>query len=239
MRLFYKIFKKRYTNLDTKQLTMVSLGPGDSQLITLKALKALQSCDAICIPTKSSDHSFEKSLTHKIVTQLMSEEGFSKPIVPVYTPMHFKEEDWQYQVDVLYTTFKRHQHLCFVTLGDAGVYSTVYYLLALIEKQEPTLYKNTEVIAGVTSFSQASAKVKKPLCVGDSRFEIVTLLEKEVATTTVYMRPKIGLDTQSIPQKGTMYSFENMNYQGEKISPFKIDKVKKYMTLFIDFFQKD
>ncbi len=214
---------------------MVSLGPGDIDLITVKALKALQASDAICIPTKSADHSFEKSLTHKIVKALMLEHNFTKPIIPVYTPMHFKKEDWQYQVDVLYNGFKTLDSLSFVTLGDSAVYSTVYYLLDIIKVQQPKLYCNTEVIAGVTSFSQASAKVKKPLCVGDSRFEIVPLLDKEVPTTTVYMRPKIGLDTKNIVERGEIYTFENMNYKGENITSYKKSKVDKYMTLFIDF----
>lgn len=216
---------------------MVSLGPGDIDLITLKALKALKESDAICIPTKSEDHSFEKSMTHKIVTKLMKEHNFSRPIIPVYTPMHFRKEDWQYQVDVLYRGFETHKSLSFVTLGDSAVYSTVYYLLDIIEVQRPNLYCNTEVIAGVTSFSQASAKVKKPLCVGDSRFEIVPLLDKEVPTTTVYMRPKIGMNTDAIKEVGSLYTFENMNYKEEHIAPYKKSHVNKYMTLFIDFFK--
>ncbi len=214
---------------------MVSLGPGDIDLITLKALKALKASDAICIPTKSADHSFKKSLTHKIVKSLMQEHDFEKPIIPVYTPMYFKKEDWQYQVDVLYNGFETHESLSFVTLGDSAVYSTVYYLLDIIKVQRPKLYCNAEVIAGVTSFSQASARVKKPLCLGESRFEIVPLLDKEVPTTTVYMRPKIGLDTKNIIERGEMYTFENMNYKEENITSYKKSKVDKYMTLFIDF----
>ncbi|HIO95278.1 MAG TPA: cobalt-precorrin-2 C(20)-methyltransferase [Campylobacterales bacterium] len=216
---------------------MVSLGPGDIDLITLKALKALKESDAICIPTKSEDHSFEKSMTHKIVTKLMKEHNFSRPIIPVYTPMHFRKEDWQYQVDVLYKSFETYKSLSFVTLGDSAVYSTVYYLLDIIEVQRPKLYCNAEVIAGVTSFSQASAKVKKPLCVGDSRFEIVPLLDKKVPTTTVYMRPKIGMNTDAIEEVGSLYTFENMNYKEEHIAPYKKSHVDKYMTLFIDFFK--
>jgi precorrin-2/cobalt-factor-2 C20-methyltransferase len=216
---------------------MVSLGPGDIELITIKALKVLRESDAICIPTKSKDHSFKKSLTHKIVTKLMDEHNFSKPIIPVYTPMHFRKEDWQYQVDVLYKGFEKHTSLSFVTLGDSAVYSTVYYLLDIIEVQKPKLYCNAEVIAGVTSFSQASAKVKKPLCVGDSRFEIVPLLDKKVPTTTIYMRPKIGMNTDRIVESGSLYTFENMNYKEEHIAPYKKSHVTKYMTLFIDFFR--
>ena len=217
------------------KLYMVSLGPGDYELITIKALKALQNCDAICVPTKSADNSFEKSMTYRIVNELMKEFGFDKPIIPMYTPMRFKVEDWQRQVDILMDSFKEYNSLAFVTLGDSAVYSTVYYLLDLIKEQEKQIYENSEVIPGVTSFSDASAKVKKPLCVGDGSFSIKPLLDKEVPNTTVYMRPKIGMDTATIKEKGSMYTFENLNYQNEAIIDSKKEKVDRYMTLFIDF----
>ena len=218
---------------------MVSLGPGDSELITLKALKALQQCDAICVPTKSADKSFTKSLTHKITQEIMSQNDFVKPLLPVYTPMHFLQEDWQAQVDTIVKAFESYDTLCFVTLGDSAVYSTVYYLLDIIKEQNKELYESCEVLAGVTSFSQASAKVKKPLCIGDSSMSIVPLLDKEVPNTTIYMRPKIGLDTSVIEESGEIYTFENLNFQGEKITPQKIAKTTKYMTLFIDFFKRN
>ena len=222
-----------------KKLYMVSLGPGDIDLITVKGLMALMECDAVCVPTKSADNSFSKSMTHKIVKNLMKKHHFTKPIHPVYTPMHYRVEDWQYQVDILYDAFEKYNSLCFVTLGDSAVYSTVYYLLDIIKEQRVDIYKNAEVIAGVTSFSQASAKVKKPLCVGDSRFEIVPLLDKEVPTTTIYMRPKVGLDTSTIRESGDIYTFENMNYESEVITPYKKNRVENYMTLFIDFFKRE
>jgi len=218
---------------------MVSLGPGDIDLITIKALEVLKNSDVICIPTKSTDNSFEKSMTYKIIKALMDKHNFNVKVVPVYTPMHFKAEDWQHQVDIIINEFKDNFKVSFVTLGDSAVYSTVYYLLDIIKEQDKTLYENSEVIAGVTSFSQASAKVKKPLCVGDSSFSIVPLLGKSVPNTTVYMRPKIGSSTQDIIQSGDFYTFENINYNGETITNKKIPKVNRYMTLFIDFFKKD
>ncbi len=93
------------------------------------------------------------------------------------------------------------------------------------------------MIAGVTSFSNASARVKRPLCLGDSKLQIVPLLDKELPTTTIYMRPKIGIDTSKIEQKGSIYTFENLNYKDEDITPYKKSRVTKYMTLFIDFFR--
>jgi len=219
-----------------KKLYMVSLGPGDIDLLTIKALESLKNCEAICVPTKSSDHSFKKSMTKKIIDKLFVKYNFNKDLIPVYTPMHFKKEDWQYQVDIIQDTLKKYNKVCFITLGDAAVYSTVYYLLDIIKVQDKSLYDNCEVIAGVTSFSNASARVKKPLCMGDSKFEIIPLLDKDIPSTKIYMRPKIGFDTSVLPSSNSFYTFENLNYDFEKITPKKIEKTTKYMTLFIDFY---
>jgi len=217
------------------KLYMVSLGPSDYELVTIKALKALKTSEAICIPTKSSDNSFAKSITYKIVKDLMDEYGFKKPIIPIYSPMNFEKKDWQYQIDLIQKGIKDHGSLSFVTLGDAAVYSTVYYLLDMIKKQDKKLYKRSEVIAGITSFSYASSRLKKPLCLGDNRFELIPLIGKEVPSTKVYMRPKVGMDTSDIDESGTIYTFENLNFEGEHIQKGKIGKVRKYMTLIIDF----
>jgi precorrin-2/cobalt-factor-2 C20-methyltransferase len=220
-----------------KKLYMVSLGPADYELVTIKALKALQKSDVICIPTKSKDNSFDKSITYNIVKSLIDEFGFEKKIVPVYTPMRFAEKDWLYQVDILLNELKAYDNVSFVTLGDSGVYSTVYYLLDYIKERNIEIYNDSEVIPGVTSFSQASAKVKKPLVLGDSKLTITPLVDNELKETTVYMRPKRGMDTSTITQNGDMYTFENLNLKEEKISDTKIDEVSKYMTLFIDFYK--
>ena len=221
--------------MHNKKLYMVSLGPGDFELVTIKALKALKNSDVICVPTKSKDNSFDKSMTYKIVKDLMDEFGFDKPIVPVYAPMNFTTDAWQHQVDILMDNLNQHDNVSFVTLGDSAVYSTVYYLLNLLEEQENEIYTNSEVIPGITSFSLASSRVKKPLCLGDGALEIVPLLDKEVPTTKIYMRPKIGMKTDILKETGDIYTFENLNQKEENTIKGKYEKVNKYMTLFIDF----
>ena len=146
---------------------MVSLGPGDVELITLKALNAFKACDAICVPTKSEDNSFNKSISYKIVNDALNILKIQKEIIPVYSPMRFSKEDWINEADIILESSKTHQTLCFVTLGDAGIYSSIYYLLDIIKEKDPALHKNCEVIAGVTSFCAASAQIQKPLCLGD------------------------------------------------------------------------
>ncbi len=222
-----------------QKLYMVSLGPGDIELLTLKALNAFKECDAICVPTKSEDNSFTKSISYKIVSNALEVLDVNKPVVPVYSPMHFIYEDWVHEADIILDTLSKYEKVCFVTLGDAAVYSSIYYLLDIIKEKNEKIYKSCEVIAGVTSFSAASAEAKKALCLGDEELVIKPINPRgEVKTTQILMRPKIGMDTQVLGE-GDFYTFENMYLEDAKITPSKIEKVKKYMTLFINFAKRD
>jgi precorrin-2/cobalt-factor-2 C20-methyltransferase len=216
---------------------MVSLGAGDAQLVTIKALNALRDSNAICIPTKNKDGKFDRSITYKIVQELFTQFEFKKEIIAVYTPMKFNQNDWQQQVDILMDAIKKHNIVSFVTLGDASIYSTVYYLLDIIKEENENIYNNIEICEGITSFSHASAKIKKPLCIGDSSLSIIPLIDRKLKNTKVYMRPIKGFDTSKIQEYGDIYTFENLNMIDENIIKGKKKIVEKYMTLFIDFFK--
>jgi len=218
-----------------KKLYFISLGPGDAELLTLKALNKFKEVDVICIPTKSKNNSFDKSISHKIVTKALKLLNIKKELIPVYSPMRFKKEDWENEANVILNALKEYDKVAYVSLGDAGIYSSVYYILEIIKQKDKNIYNLSEVIAGVTSFSAASANIKKPLCLGDEKLEIKPINpKKELKTTTILMRPKIGMDTKELGE-GDFYTFENLYLNDEKITPKKIKKVKKYMTLFINF----
>jgi len=218
-----------------RKLYMVSLGPGDIELLTLKACRAFRESSVICVPTKSADSSFKKSISYKIVTGALEFLGIQREIIPIYSPMAFDEEDWNNQTEILIDSSYKHSTLCFVTLGDAAVYSSIYYLLDILKHKDKTLYENSEIIAGVTSFSASSAIVKKPLCLGDESLIIRPINPREeLQSTEILMRPKVGMKTEALGE-GNFYTFENLYLSKQNISPFKIDKVKRYMTLFINF----
>jgi len=214
---------------------MVSLGPGDAQLLTYKALQAFKASDVICVPTKSEDKSFTKSISYTIVRDALELLGIQREIVPVYSPMCFNPQDWEHEADVILDTLTTHATVSFVTIGDAGIYSSIYYLLDIIQEKNPQVHQNCEVIPGVTSFSAASAEAQKALCLGDEELLIKPINPRgAVKTTKILMRPKIGMDTEVLGE-GDFYTFENMYLHDAKITPSKIERVKKYMTLFINF----
>jgi len=218
-----------------QKLYMVSLGPGDAELLTYKALKAFENSDAICVPTKSPDNSFTKSISHKIVSDALKLLGIERELVPVYSPMRFNHDDWEHEADIILDTLKNYNNVSFVTIGDAGIYSSIYYLLDIIKEKAAHIHESCEVIPGVTSFSAASAEVQKALCLGDEELLIKPINPRgDVKTTEILMRPKIGMDTEVLGE-GDFYTFENMYLKDAKITPSKLKRVKKYMTLFINF----
>ena len=52
------------------------------------------------------------------------------------------------------------------------------------------------------------------------------------------MRPKKEMDTKNLGE-GDFYTFENMYLKDAKITPSRIEKVKHYMTLFINFAKRN
>ncbi len=226
-----------------KKLYMVSLGPGDPELITIQAALALLDSEIIYVPTSSLDDSFTRSRAYSILqgfnrlaqtTMTRSFESNHTEFKPIFSPRKYKKEDWIRQTQQILEGLEEKNTVSFVTLGDAAIYSTVYFLLDILKKKGMEDF--VQVLPGITSFSQASARIKKPLCLGDSRLEIIPLHpSRDVKHSKVYMRPKVGESLCDLGEEGEIVSFENMNFENEDIYKGRPEKVKGYMTLVIDF----
>lgn len=232
----------------SKKLSIISLGPGNAELLTIQALRALNESDVILMPTKSQD-SWDKSIAYQILDNVRKSykdwfgnaeaafnfvESWEDKFIPIYSPMDFSPETWGSQVEQLVEICSKYEKVGYTTLGDAGVFSSAYYLLEIIKEKHPEIYEVTEIIPGITSFSYASSKVKKPLCLGDSKLEIVPTHVENPDSTKVYMRFHRG-DDVSIENINDLYYFENLGLEGENFGKGNPDKIKKYLTLIIDF----
>jgi precorrin-2/cobalt-factor-2 C20-methyltransferase len=242
-------------NMNTnKGISFLSLGPGDPGLIPLTAVRILLDSDAIVIPTKSPDGDLSSSRTYQTLVRLEAEtkDTYIKPfrlsgdgaprLIPVFTPMRYKKEDWENQLKTVLEAWRTFRQISYVTLGDAGIYSTVYYLLDLIKESEPDLHERSEVIPGITSFSQASSRVKKALCKGSTPLiidsfsnAVLTENEKNSPATVVYLRPRKNLNLKDMGVTGEVITFKYLNFEGESITPGLPENPDEYLTLTIDF----
>jgi precorrin-2/cobalt-factor-2 C20-methyltransferase len=155
---------------------VVGVGPGDPQLMTLKAAKILESCDVWFVPS-----AFENggSMALKIASGVVSREG--KTILSHHFPMkqvHRGESPdeevksaWQEAAKTIMATLSEGIDVVFPTLGDPAIYSTGFYVCETLQEYGSPF--KVEIVPGVSAIGASSAVAGLPLCLGDERLVII------------------------------------------------------------------
>lgn len=140
----------------------IGVGPGDPELLTLKAYRILQQADVIFTPEKKKGAG---SFAFDIIKEYVKDS--KAQIVCLEYPMHYHGDElrkmWQENGSRIAEYLKSEKTGVFITLGDPSVYSTFMYTLPYIE----AFGIETEVIPGVPSFCMAAAVSKTPLMAWD------------------------------------------------------------------------
>lgn len=136
----------------------VGVGPGDPELMTLKAVRLIRENDVIALPGKVP----EETTAYKIAVQAVPELK-DKTLVPVYMPMvpdrEKVKEGHRRAAAVLEEILDRGRNVVYLTLGDSTVYCTFTYLQAILEEDG----YETELVSGITSFCAAAARLNIPI----------------------------------------------------------------------------
>jgi len=162
----------RYVQQEMKlsKLYGIGVGPGDPELLTLKAYKLLKEVDMIVTPRSSKD---KRSLALLTIEGIINERK-NKPIVvePVF-PMTKDQAKldfyWEKAREEVLKNTKGCETVAFITLGDPSLYSTFYRFLEIFKD----VVDEVEVVPGVTSFSACSSIAKAPIAEGNEIVSIV------------------------------------------------------------------
>lgn len=135
-------------------VTFVSLGPGDPELITLKALKTLQSVDYIFYPATTAKNGQESSRALDIISQYNLE---SSKLIPFLVPM---SKNRNAAIDIYKSVaieakdrYLQNEKIAIVAEGDVGFYSSIHYIYDYL-----TSYNvQVDLIAGVPAFIACGA----------------------------------------------------------------------------------
>jgi len=167
---------KQSTGRTAGRLTIIGTGPGDPELLTLKALKAVEQAQAIVAPTGRPNGA---SSALEIIAQAADISG--KQVVEVHFSMQkvrlsgsrhrSVEESWSKAADTVLEFTGQGMNVVFPTIGDPAFYSTAYYLLSTVQERQPGLV--TEVIPGISSVGSCSSALKAPLALGDDMLCII------------------------------------------------------------------
>ena len=130
----------------------IGVGPGDPELMTLKAVRMIRENTVIACPGKD----VKESTAYKIALEAVSELA-EKELVPIPMPMVMdQEEQKKYHKDGavrIESYLDQGKNVVFLTLGDPTIYSTFSYIRQIVE----TDGYRTQTISGVPSFCAAAA----------------------------------------------------------------------------------
>ena len=138
----------------TGKIYGIGVGPGDPELMTLKAVRLIQKADVLAIPGKDR----ESCVAFRIASQAV--EGLDeKEILPIDFPMtkdkKVLEDSHESAVRALASMLLNGKNVAFLTLGDPTVYSTYLY----VHKRLEAMGFDAEIINGIPSFCAAAARL--------------------------------------------------------------------------------
>lgn len=223
----------------------VGVGPGDPELITLKAKRILDEVDYIAIPKTASN---KDSVALSIVQEILDKK---KEVIELYFPMSYDEkvlkESWEKAAKSIIYRLDGEKNVAFITLGDPTVYSTYIYMHKLIKSKG----YETEIIPGITSFCASSARAgislgenRETIAIVPSAYECQNLDEildsfdnvvmMKVSKNLQYIKNK--LKDKELLHKAVLVS--KCGFEGEEKIEFDLDetdgeKVSYFSTLII------
>jgi precorrin-2/cobalt-factor-2 C20-methyltransferase len=153
----------------------LGVGPGDPDLLTIKASKILNSVDVVFTASSSSnDHSLAKDIAAPHLKEGVKIEILGFPMTGNEAEL---DEAWSENAKTVAKALREGLSAAFLTLGDCLTYSTYAYLLPYLKKMIP----EAEIVSvpGITSYQLGASKLNRPLCLNNESFTVIGSPEDE------------------------------------------------------------
>ncbi len=136
----------------------VGIGPGDPELLTLKAVRMIRDCDVIGIPAKSPEESTAWKIACKAVPEISEKEVIAVP-VPMTKDKEKLEKAYDAGCLALASALRAGKNIAFLNLGDPTLYGT--YMV--IHKKIRDMGLTASLVSGVSSICAVAAALNLPL----------------------------------------------------------------------------
>ncbi len=159
------------------ELTVVGLGPGDPDLVTIKGVRAIEAADVLFVPRSRAD---EESRALRIAQPWIDAQR--QRVVPLTLPMlrdAVLSETYRAVATEIgthltnLTTEQQHNDTrgAYLLLGDPLLYGTWTSIAAELAASYPQI--TTTIVPGITSFAATAACTSTPLSIRDDRIAIM------------------------------------------------------------------
>jgi precorrin-2/cobalt-factor-2 C20-methyltransferase len=144
----------------------IGVGPGDSELITVKAVNIIKKLTILYAPqARKNGLSFAEKIATPYFTDSLT---IKRRHFPMTHDLAEKQQSWNEIAAEIIKDVKAGNEVGFITLGDPSVYSTYSYLADIVRDDVPI-----KTIAGISSYSQIAAEVSIPLTIDNESLEVI------------------------------------------------------------------
>ena len=151
----------------------VGVGPGDPELMTLKAIRLIRENDIIALPGKAPKETVAYQIAAAVCPELAN-----KTLVPVYMPMvkdrELIDRAHKEAAKLLEGYLDQGKNVVYLTLGDSTIYCTFSYIQHYLEADG----YETALVPGITSFCAAAARLNVPLTEWDEQLHVVPAVHR-------------------------------------------------------------
>ena len=198
----------------------LGVGPGDPELLTLKAVRILREADVIAVPDKGSG---EKT-AFRIVQEYVADKTILTCVTPMVRDQAVLDAAHDQIAADICALLEDGKNVAFITLGDPTVYATYMY----IHRRVLSRGYETVLVPGVPSFCAVAARLNTSLCEQSQRLLIVPASHKDmedclnVDANLVFMKAgrEIGALKEKLAEHGLLEHASlvaNCGMEGEQV----------------------
>ena len=149
----------------------IGVGPGDPDLLTVKAVKAIQDADIIMCPASKEDRpSIALSIVSSLIDKSKNQE-IVKLIFPMTKDKDVLEETWKKNAKIMAEKVLLEKNVVYLTVGDPFLYSTWIYMHKDLKENYPNM--EISVIPGIVSMFTFASKVGVSIAEGAEKVAII------------------------------------------------------------------
>ena len=225
----------------------IGVGPGDTELLTLKAVRILETVPVVFSPKSSKE---KESIAFSIVKPVIEGRKDYKKLMlvePIFPMIENKEElerVWTSASELIAQYLDTGRDVAFITLGDPSIFSTYSY----VQKKLKGAYE-IETVPGITSFTACAAARNEALVEQNNILSVVPKIDDRLEEVLEYsdsiVLMKASRNTNDLEKsieekerKKEIYSVQNCTRENEKIIE-GFSHEKPYLTTTIIKFEDD
>ena len=161
----------------------IGVGPGDTELLTIKASKLLKKVEVICSPRSAEKKpSLALSIVQPVLNEREDKYEILDPLFPMIEDKLALKRYWDQAAEIIINYLAQGKDVAFITLGDPTIYSTFSY----VAKRVGNKGFKIEILPGITSFTGCAAAAGISLAEKDEIIVIVPKVDDRLARIMEY-----------------------------------------------------